>query len=310
MFNLTLRRLEVFVTVVETGGFSAAAARLGIAQPSVSSHVQALEAKAGGLLFDRLRGRRPQLTALGTTFLSHARQLLTEADKLSTNIDRKRRATPQRIVFACQRSLANYVFPSLLTGFARHHPQTEVVVRIGMQEDVHAQVAQGTADLGCLLSNEEPPNLASTIIGRQRLVFIAAPDHPLAGRERIAPAQLQDYDFVGSPPGSMFGQQVSQLLRHIGVEQVRMAFQATEYQFIRELVLAGVGIACSAVTSVQQDVRAGTLVVLPVDAPPLTLDIRQIVSRRRPMSTAASTFADYLREKCAAADMLHEPATA
>jgi len=305
MFNLTLRRLEVFVAVAEAGGFSAAAARLGIAQPSISSHVQALETKAGGLLFDRPRGRRPQLTALGATFLCHARRLLADADKLSTDIDRKRRDTPHRIVFACQRSLANYVFPSLLADFARHHLQTEVVVRIGMQEDVHAQVEQGTADLGCLLSNEEPRNLASTIMGRQRLVLIAAPGHPLAGRERIAPAELQGYDFVGSPPGSLFGLQVSQLLRHIGIEQVRTAFQATEYQFIRELVLAGVGIACSALTSVQQDVGAGTLVVLPVDAPPMTLDIRQIVSRRRPMSPAAKNFAGYLRERCAAADLLH-----
>jgi DNA-binding transcriptional LysR family regulator len=306
MLNLTLRRLEVFVTVAETGGFAAAATRLGIAQPSVSSHVQALEAKAGGFLFDRPRGRKPTLTPLGNTFLTHARQLLAEATELTTDLDRKRKAAPQRIAFACQRSLANYVFTSVLADFARHHPATEVQVRIGMQEEVTAQVEQGLVDLGCLLSNEEPPNLASVVIGRQRLVFIAAPDHPLAKLERVSPALLNEHSFVGPPPASLFGQQVNGLLRNVGINEMRTVFQATEYQFIRELVIAGVGIACSALTSVERDVTTGTLAVLRVDAPPLTLDIRQIFSRRRRLSPAVKTFADYLRDHCTSADIFHD----
>jgi len=301
MLNLTLRRLEVFVTAVEAGGFAAAAERLGIAQPSVSSHIQALEAKAGGALFDRQRGRRPQLTELGVTFLAHARQLLAEATELSSDIDRKRRDMPQRIVFACQRSLANYVFTSVLADFAKHHPNAEVIVQIGTQEDVHAKVEQGMADLGCLLSNEEPPHLASTIIGQQAMVFIASPTHPLAGQSSIAPAELQAHNFVGPPPSSMFGQALNNQLRQIGITQLRMAFQATEYQFIRELVVAGVGIACSALPTVLRDVNTGALVVLRVQAPPITLAIRQIFSRRRRLSPAVKTFADYLHENCAKA---------
>ncbi len=308
MLNLTLRRLEVFVTVVEAGGFSAAAGRLGIAQPSVSSHIQALEAKAGGSLFDRPRGRKPTLTALGTSFLAHARLLLAEANELTVNLDRERKATPARIDFACQRSLANFVFTSVLADFARHHPQTEVVVRIGMQEDVLAQVEQGQVDLGCLLSNEELANVASTIIGRQQLVFVASPQHPLAQRQQIAPAELLDCAFVGPPPSSLFGQALNALLRQIGVRQVKMAFQATEYQFIRELVIAGVGISCSALTSVQRDLQTGTLVILPVQAPPLTIDIRQVFSRRRLLAPAVKTFAEYLREHCQSADIFHLPA--
>lgn len=305
MLNLTLRRLEVFVTVAEAGGFAAAAARLGIAQPSVSSHIQALEAKAGGLLFDRPRGQRPTLTPLGTSFLTHARQLLTEANELTTNLDRGRKAQPQRIVFACQRSLANFVFTSVLADFARHHPQTEVLVRIGIQEDVLDQVERGHVDLGCLLSNEELPNVSSTIIGRQQLVFVASPQHPLAQRESVAPAEIEACSFVGPPPSALFGQALNVLLRQIGIRQLKMAFQATEYQFIRELVIAGVGISCSALTSVERDVAAGTLTILPVEAPPLTIDIRQVFSRRRILAPAVKTFADYLREHCSSADIFH-----
>jgi len=299
MLSLTLRRLEVFVTVAETGGFAAAGTRLGIAQPSVSAHVQALEAKAGGPLFLRPRGRKPSLTPLGEILLAHARQMLADAGELTSDLDRQRDETTQRIVFACQRSLANYVFSAPLADFAHRQPGIEVVVRIGMQEDVHAQVEQGLADFGCLLGNEDPPNLTSAVIGRQQLVFIAAPGHPLADREGIAPAELRAFPFVGSPGSSMFGRQVAALLRQIGVGEIRLALQATEYQFIRELVLAGIGIACAAWPSVERDVREGTLAMLSVEAAPVTLDIRQVFSPRRRLSPAAALFAAHLRAACA-----------
>ncbi len=50
--NVTLRRLEVFVAVTDTGSFSRAANRLNIAQPSVSAHIRGLEREVGGAVFD------------------------------------------------------------------------------------------------------------------------------------------------------------------------------------------------------------------------------------------------------------------
>src|SRR5690606_1860791 len=71
MLNVTLRRMEVFVAIVDEGSFAAAADRFGIAQPSVSAHIRALERDVGGEVFARRRGRRPVLTELGRSVLSH-----------------------------------------------------------------------------------------------------------------------------------------------------------------------------------------------------------------------------------------------
>jgi len=70
--NLTLRQLEVLVTIVDRGSFAAAADHFGIAQPSVSAHVRAIERHTGGPVFERTRGRRATLTALGRSVVAHA----------------------------------------------------------------------------------------------------------------------------------------------------------------------------------------------------------------------------------------------
>jgi hypothetical protein len=56
MFPSTFRRLEVFIAVVEAGGFIAGAERLGISHPSISKHVKALERQVGWFV------RRKRLT--------------------------------------------------------------------------------------------------------------------------------------------------------------------------------------------------------------------------------------------------------
>ena len=52
MPNVTLRRMEIFVAIVDEGSFAAAADRFGIAQPSVSEHIRTLERDVGGEVFD------------------------------------------------------------------------------------------------------------------------------------------------------------------------------------------------------------------------------------------------------------------
>lgn len=293
---MTLRRLEVFMAVADTGSFSGAASKLEIAQPSVSAHIRGLEREAGGPVFERQRGRRPVLTDLGRSVREHARQLLAEADDLRTDILNIREAAGQRLVLSCQRSLANFTLKDHLTRFALTQPAIQLTVRIGKQEDVIAEVREGVADVGCFLSNEEIRGLNSQVIGQQRLRIIASPDHPLARRRRIKPAEIAKYGFVAPPPGTLFGRAVKRLLSDIGIRDVRVVAQATEYPFLRELVAAGVGVACSPEKNVEADVRAGVLRLLDVDASDLIMAIRLISSSSRPLSGSMSDLTDYLRD--------------
>ena len=295
MFNVTLRRMEVLVAVVEEGSFAAAADRFGIAQPSVSAHIMAIEKEIGGQVFIRRRGRKPLLTEIGRSVLQHARELLAEADDMRADVVKIRGETGPQVVLSCQRSLSNYVLRKNITDFALARPDIQLVLRIGKQEDVFSEVRDGVADVGCFLGNEDLRGVRAEVIGRERLVLIAAPNHPLAQRKRIKPKDVARYDFVGPPPSSLFGRGVSKLLASAGISHIKVAAQATEYQFLREFVVAGVGIACSLERSVAADIELGRLAKLDFAGDDLHFDVRQIASLRRPLSQQAADLMDYLR---------------
>lgn len=298
MSYVTLRRLEVFLAIVETGSFAAASDRLEIAQPSVSAHIRAIERDVGGLVFNRRRGGKPVLTEIGRSVLAHAREMIAEARDLRAEVLNLRAAHGRRVVFSCQRSLANFIFKEQITAFARAHSDIQMVIRIGTQEEVMADVRHGLSDVGCYLGNEEVRGLKSKVIGHHRLVLVAAPGHPLAGKPHVKASEVLRYGFVGPPPSSLFGRTVSRLLAGVGISGIKIVAQATEYQFLRELVAAGVGLACSPEKNVEPDLMAGSLVRLDLDAPGLIVDIRQIPSPLNAESEPAVALMDFLGRTC------------
>jgi molybdenum-dependent DNA-binding transcriptional regulator ModE len=86
MFPSTFRRLEVFIAVVEAGGFIAGADRLGISHPSVSNHVKALERQVGCKLFARRKGIGANLTEQGRRLYERPTRLLQEASLLTRDL--------------------------------------------------------------------------------------------------------------------------------------------------------------------------------------------------------------------------------
>ena len=134
-----------------------------------------------------------------------------------------RKSTGQRVVLSCQRSLANFVLKRQITNFALFHPEVQLVVRIGKQEDVIEDVREGVADVGCFLSNDETRGLRSEVIGNEKLVLVASPSHLLAGRKRIKASEIQRWDFVAPPPSSLFGRAVTKLLASVGINDIKVA---------------------------------------------------------------------------------------
>jgi molybdate transport repressor ModE-like protein len=292
MLYPTLRRLQVFVMVAETGSFAAAARQLGISQPSVSSHIQNLEKELAGPLFVREPGRRAALTDGGRKLLLHARSMLASASKLEEGAGNRK--PPGTLTIACQRSLANTVMREPLARFAREHRDIRMAVRIAFQEEVIANIRGGAADVGYLLSNMPITGVRSKLIGRLRFVVFAPPNHPLAARKRIRAVELRDFEFVGPPERSMFCRTVAAMLQTIGVEPLNIVAEGTEFSVLRDLTLAGMGLCCSLEASVRADVASRQVVVLDIDAPPLFADVIELTPARSDGRSSVRLFSEML----------------
>jgi molybdate transport repressor ModE-like protein len=295
MISASPRRLSVFKHVVETGGFNAAAAELGIAQPSVCAHVKALESQLGQPLFYRHRGSRPKLTKAGEALYGFALDMLRKSQEATHALAHIRSSEARELTIAVHRDVAQSFLPAPLGAFTRKHPGLRIVTRIGTIEDVLELLRDEVADLGLLVSSGPPSGVQSDVLRREPLRLVAMPGHPLAGRKAIPPAELAKFPFVTGLAHSRYQQMVEAALKRMGIPAIRVAMELQESAAVKEMVGQGAGIACLPRCTVEKEIEAGTLALLDVKAPVQELELR--CAYRAPLRPPLVSFLDHLRSR-------------
>lgn len=262
MIDASPRRLLVFKTVVDLGGFNAAAAHLGIAQPSAGAHVAALEGQVGQPLLRRHRGARPQLTEAGRAIYDLAADVLRRNEETAQRLAGLKASQSREIVIAAHRDLALSFLPQQLSRFASANSRSRVVTRIGTIEDVLALVQSGSVQLGVLLAAGPVKGLGSKIVGREPLDLVVGPSHPLAPRDALTARDLAPFAFVTGLRNSRYFQIVERALHAIGLSSYEVALELQEATSVKEAVRHGQSIACLPHCTVAEEIRSGTLAAL------------------------------------------------
>lgn len=293
MISASTRRLSVFKSVVDCGGFNLAAAQIGIAQPSVGAHIKALEAQIGQPLFQRSRGSRPQLTKAGEALYAYAVDVLQKSQTTSQTLADIRSSAGQEIVIAVHRDIASHILPARLSAFRTKFPKARVITRIGTIDDVVAQVRARTVHLGLFLASGPLAGLHTEVIDHVLLALVVSPGHPLAGRKAIPAAALKQHPFVTGISGSRFNQMADTALAEIGITSYEAAMELEESTATKEVVRHGVGIACLPRCTVSAELAAGSLVELAPATPLPALEVRY--GYVGPLPESARNFLKYLR---------------
>lgn len=168
--DLAPHELRVLVAVADSGGFSAAAQRLGLTQSAVSHSVRGSERKIGAVLFDRGRtGARP--TAAGAQAAAYARRVLRLLEVLAAEARGAARpdAVEGPLRIAAFRSAALHLLPPVLERLRARHPQLEPQVRIVREvgPGTAGEVAAGKADVAIATlggSTPLPPGLVTAAL--------------------------------------------------------------------------------------------------------------------------------------------------
>ncbi|MFF0213618.1 LysR family transcriptional regulator [Streptomyces vinaceus] len=162
MAELAPHELRVLVAVAETGGFSAAAVRLGLTQSAVSHSVRGSEAKVGAVLFERGRGGASP-TPAGERAVGLARRILRLYEVLGAEARGAGRepadAAGGVLRIAAFRSAALHLLPPALERLTARHPGIRPEVRVVRElgAGTAGEVAAGRADLGIATLNGTGP---------------------------------------------------------------------------------------------------------------------------------------------------------
>ena len=293
MISASPRRLSVFKSVVDLGGFNLAAARLGIAQPSVGAHIKALEQQIGQPLFHRHRGSKPKLTKAGEAVYAFAVDVLQKSQETTQALATMRKAEAQEIAIAVHRDIATQFLPERLAAFTRKHPGVRVVTRIGTIDEVIELVRTDAVHLGLFLASGSVSGIRSEVLAHEPLTLVVSPKHPLARGKTVSPSDVSLHPFVTGLRGSRYFELVQAALKSLGIERFEVAMEMQESVAVKEMVRHGAGIACLPRGTIAAELTAGVLVELKLSVALPDLQIR--CGYRAPLSAAGRQFMQAVR---------------
>jgi len=280
-----LRQLEYVVAVVDHGSFRAAADALGVAPPSLSQGIKALEVQLGVALFHRLpRGVR--LSDAGEAVVPSARQALRAAAVVRDTAHDVAGLRAGHLDLVCLGTLAVDPAAELVGRFRRQNP--EVVVRLALPEtvaDVADRLRHGSSEVGIAELLPEDDDLEVHELSRQDFVALLPADDVAPGEHRRTIRQLSRLPLVVTPPGTSTRRQLEQAFAAAGLT-VEVAVETEHREAMVALVAAGAGVA---VVPRPDPARVPAGTVACTISPAITRRIG-LVHRRAPLSPAAQGF--------------------
>lgn len=285
---MQLAHLAVFHAVAQAGSVSGGAERLMVSQPAVSKQLKALERALGARLFDRVpKGVRP--TEAGRVLADYARQVFALTSEASQALDALRGLRRGTLTIGASTTIGAYLLPDALVRFRAAYPGVLVRLEVANSGVIAQQLLAGAIDLGLVEGTPDAAAFEATVFYDDPLVAIAGPSHPLGRRRSVTAKALCDEPFVDREPGSGTGAIVTRALAARGLSVTRaMALGSTEA--IKRVVAAGAGVAIVSRLAIGPELRAGTLVELPVSDLSIRRPLHRIRVRGRHEPKAAAAF--------------------
>jgi len=198
---LDINRLNVFIQVAATQSCSEAAKRLHLSQPTVSKHIQNLEAELNVKLFDR-EGVQLRITNAGMTLLPWARKIIRQSTQLQEMMESMQDSIVGQLRIACTTTAGKYVLPHLAARFRQHYPGVQVYIQPCVRQEMAARLLSEDADLGVVSSEVRENDLECQYFFTDHISFIVPEKHPLSKCNSIEPAELLDVPIILREPAS------------------------------------------------------------------------------------------------------------
>lgn len=292
---MDLKQLRALCAVSEKHGFSAAAAALGLSQPTISFQVSSLEAELGARLFERA-GRETTLTEAGRTLYGFARRILDEAEGARQAIDELQGLVRGKLQIGASNIPGEYLLPGLLPAFAQRFPGISIDVSIAGTGATVRKVLDNEVELGVVGAREEVPGLAYSPLCDDRIVLIAPGNGPAASQFQ-AP-ELKDLAWVQREPGSGTRAIIRQRLEELGIreEELNVRLTTGSTTAVKQAVQAGVGSAFISRRAVRNELQLGLVREVAVAGLEISRQFYIVERCQRVHSPAAAAFLEYLKQ--------------
>lgn len=185
----TLRQMQYFVALAETGSFSRAAASCGVTQSTLSDAVRQLEETIGVSLVDRAN-RLVALTAAGEASLPRMKALLVDTRELMDAARSSHAPLAGRIRLGVIPSIAPYFLPRVLPQLRQSYPGLKLHLREDLTRPMLDDLRAGRLDAVLIALPAPVDGLVVEKVAEDSLLVAVPGEHPLAGRQVVGAREL------------------------------------------------------------------------------------------------------------------------
>lgn len=240
-----LRQLRAFCRVVQTGSIARAADSLDLAPASVSSHLRELEHELDTYLFER-SSRGLTLNSAGERLYNLAEPVARDMDRVSGSFVRELGdVLLRRIHFGASQAAIAHLVPAYLQRFQALYPDMRVRVHTCLVSEGVERMLEGELDF--VLGPKQPslrthPSIVYHHVANYDIVLITAPDHPLAGRKSVAPAEIAACPLI-APKQDLYTESTRQVVAQRFGFDAGATIEVSRWGVIKRYVEQGLGVS-------------------------------------------------------------------
>ena len=291
-------RMRLLVEIERQGSVSAAAAAIGIGQPSASQHLRLLEAAAGQRLVERT-GRGSRLTDAGQVLAARAAQALASLGAAEEELGAIAGLQTGTIHLGASTAPGVYLLPDTLGCFRRSYPGVTVEVEVAASEEILKRLLAGRVQLALVGAAQTDDRIALDPFLEDEIVGVAKPGLVPLTKGAVKPARLTEFMLLAREPGSSSQQAVNEELRAIGIKPAGV-WELGSSEAIKRAAREGLGVAFLSRYAVAEEVERRDLESFRfAGRPPLLRHFSVARLAGRPLSPAERSFVDTLTTCCA-----------
>lgn len=289
---MDLHHLRTFLVLARVGHFSRAAEELFLTQPAVSNHVKALEEYYQVALFQKI-DQKYVLTDPGKILLDYAERVFNILNEATRTLDGFNKLDSGSLFIGASSNIGVYVLPKLLGQFKSLHPNIKIQVTIGPTYAIESKLLTNEIDIGIVEAQTRSAEIVDVFHWHEGLSLIFSPRHPWAKRKEIEPAKLAEEFFIVGERGSGTRKVMADALGNV-VDEIRVLFELGSTEAVKKAVEENFGISIVMDSSVNRELKQGTLKSLELSGVKLRKKINVVHLKGKYFTPAFSRFVEFL----------------
>ncbi len=288
---ITLRQLEIFLAVAETGHVTAASRRVFLTQSAVSMALAELENLLNGPLFDR-HGKRLVLNDRGRLLLPYAREIISKVKSVEALLAEKEGVVAGELHVGASSTIGNYVLPYVISAFNKQYPQAHINMIVANSRQIEQAIEESNIDLGFIEGLVHSSKVDSIPWLTDKLSIVCAPDHPLAQKAKLDKKDLEQAPWImreeGSGTAEIFKSQISKYL-----DRIHIIMELGHTEAIKKAVEAGMGLSCLSTLTIARELEQGWLKELNITELKITRQLLIILRKDKIRTRLLNKFMDF-----------------